>query len=273
MKTPLSYYGGKLNMVNDILPLLDYDKKQFVSLFTGGGAVEIAKSKHEVEVWNDIDANVITFWEVLQSDKLYCDLEKKIKATLHAEFYHSAAKDILKNKEGFGIVEIAWATWVQCSMSFSNAMFNGFAFANDNSRNLQTANKRERFSKLMYDRVRLIQIFNRDAISLLELKDTPDTHYFADPPYVESDCGHYKGKFTELAYNGLLDKLGKIKGTFLLTTYPSDTLEYYRKKYGWQVQDKKVVLSVDGRRAETKYKTECITYNYEKQTKLNLFDG
>ena len=76
LKTPITYYGGKLNLVDKIVPLLDYTKKQFVSLFTGGGAVEFAKPRHDVEVWNDIDDRVITFWEVLQDDNLYPELEK-----------------------------------------------------------------------------------------------------------------------------------------------------------------------------------------------------
>ena len=54
LKTPISYYGGKQNLVDTLVPLLDRTKKQFVSLFTGGAAVEFAKPKHELEVWNDI---------------------------------------------------------------------------------------------------------------------------------------------------------------------------------------------------------------------------
>jgi len=260
-------------MVKDLLPLLDYTKKQFVSLFTGGGAVEFAKAKHDVEVWNDYDNRVMTFWEVLQTDELYPLLEKKIKMTLHSEKYHTEAKVIMNNIQDYDKVDIAWGFWVQTNMSFSNSIGNGFAFANDNSRNKKTTNMREAFSREFYKRAREVQLFNRDAIEMLKLKDSKDTFFFADPPYVESDCGHYSDKnmWNELKYTGFLDSLGSIKGSFLLTTYPSETLEYFRKKYGWESQDKKVVLSVDGRRDERKYKTECITYNYMLQTKLDLF--
>lgn len=272
LKTPITYYGGKLNMVDNILPRLDYSKKQFVSLFTGGGAVEIAKKRHEVEVWNDLDNRVINFWECLQDEQLFKELEEKIKVTLHAESYHIKAAKILKaynSEKNFSKVERAWAFWVQTNMSFGNIMFGGFAFANDNSRNRKTMNQREMFSKQYYDRVKMVQLFNRDAIDLLLLKDTKDTFFFADPPYVSSDQGHYDG-YTEANFLNLLDKLSKIKGTFLLTSYPEEILQFYRKKFGWEYIDFDQPLAVDATREEQgKRKTECVTFNYKIQ--LNLF--
>lgn len=270
-KTPISYYGGKQNLVDEILPLLDYTKKQFVSLFTGGGAIEMVKRKHEVEVWNDLDDRVIAFWEVLQDEQLYPELEKLIKKTLHAESYWKKTKEIMQNAKKYTKLEVAWAFWVQCNMSFGNRVLGGFAFANDNSRNLQTANKREAFTDKFYKRARLVQIFNRDAIDLLLLKDTPDTFFFADPPYFNSMCGEYEDMFKENDMLNLLMKLTDIKGTFLLTSYPSDMLNHFRLKNGWQYKDIQQNLSVHGKREEQKFKVECITWNYKIQQTLELF--
>lgn len=273
LNTPISYYGGKQNMVSTLLPMLDYSKEQFVSLFTGGAAVEFAKRRHEVEVWNDLDADIVNFWEVSQSNELFDELSNKIQHTLHSEKYHKDAQKILKayNKEKeYSKVDRAWAVWVQTNMSFGNVMFGGFAFANDNSRNKQTMNKREAFKKAIYDRVKLVQLFNRDAIDLLLLKDSEKTFFFADPPYYQSDMGHYDG-YSEADFLNLLDKLSKIKGTFLLTSYPSEHLMYFRKKHGWYYEDKDMPLGVDGTRGESKRKIECITFNYKLQ--LDMFEG
>jgi len=274
LKTPITYYGGKLNMVDHILPRLDYGKKQFVSLFTGGAAVEVAKKRHEVEVWNDLDNRVINFWECLQDETLFRELEKKIKMTLHAESYHTKAQLILtswNSEKVHSKVDRAWAFWVQTNMSFGNIVFGGFAFANDNSRNKKTLNQREAFSSVFYERVKNIQLFNRDAVDLLLLKDTPNTFFFADPPYVSSDQGHYDG-YTEADFLNLLDKLSKIKGTFLLTSYPEDILMYFRKKFNWEYIDFDMPLAVDSGRAEQgKRKTECITFNYKIQ--LDMFSN
>lgn len=54
MKTPISYYGGKQNMLKRILPLIPRHT-QYVEPFFGGGAVFWAKPESEVEVVNDIN--------------------------------------------------------------------------------------------------------------------------------------------------------------------------------------------------------------------------
>lgn len=272
LKTPISYYGGKQNMVAEILPLLDYRKKQFVSAFVGGAAIEMAKAKHTVEVWNDLDGRVINFWMVLQDEERFDELMKMIKATLHHEKIYRQTLEMIKGDGvGYTDVEMAWAFWVQTNMSYSNALHNGFAHANDNSRNMQTANKREAFSKKFYERVRLVQLFCRDGIQLIEMKDGDDTTFFIDPPYVGSACAHYDGMFGEKDLKRLLDVLSNIKGTFLMTSYPSDMLTEYRKANGWEVLDKEYPLFVAGKREEKKFKTECITMNYRVQQRLDLF--
>ena len=273
IKTPISYYGGKINMMKEIIPMLDYSKKQFVSPFVGGAAVEMGKAKHEVEVWNDLDCRVINFWMTLQDDALFDELSKKIKETLHHEKTYKETAMMLSGKMiGYTEVELAWAFWTQTGMSYSNALMNGFAFANDNSRNLQTANKREAFSRRFYQRVRLVQLFCRDGLQLIEMKDSEDTTFFIDPPYVGSQCAHYEDMFEEKHLKKLFEILKNLKGTFLMTSYPSEMLDEYRKECGWETQDRVYPLSVYGKREEKKFKTECITMNYRVQERLDLFN-
>ena len=67
----------------------------------------------------------------------------------------------------------------------------------------------------------------------------------------------------------MLERLTRVKGTFLMTSYPEDILMHYRKKFGWESMDLDMALAVTGKREEQKRKTECITYNYRIQ--LDLF--
>jgi DNA adenine methylase len=43
MKTPITYYGGKQNLISTILPLILKDKNLYCEPFFGGGAVFFAK--------------------------------------------------------------------------------------------------------------------------------------------------------------------------------------------------------------------------------------
>jgi mannose/fructose/N-acetylgalactosamine-specific phosphotransferase system component IIB len=72
--------------------------------------------------------------------------------------------------------------------------------------------------------------------------------------------GHYKG-YSEADYKQLLDALVKVKGKFLLSSYPSTILSQYIKKYKWKI--KKVEKSVAVTKHTDKKKTEMLVMNYD----------
>jgi len=54
--------------------------------------------------------------------------------------------------------------------------------------------------------------------------DTPEAFHYVDPPYFNSNMGHYAG-YTSIDFERDLDVLSKVKGKFLLSSYPSEILE------------------------------------------------
>ena len=106
------------------------------------------------------------------------------------------------------------------------------------------------------------EIFNRDALNVIALKDTAETLHYIDPPYVGSNCGHYEG-YTQENFYELLELLATIKGKFLLSSYPNDALLSAREKHNWRSMDIVQNLSVSGKGTEGKTKTECLTFNYQ----------
>jgi DNA adenine methylase len=269
MKTPISYYGGKQRLVPEILPLFP-EHEQYVEPFTGGGAVFFSKNKIANEVINDLDGRIVNFYRVIQTKEKFLKLQEMVRATLHAESEHIRAAKILKAPM-VDEIEFAWAFWVQTNMSFSFIIFGGFAFGNCTRSGRNSKNKRESFDDRYHKRLEFTEIFCRDAIDLIDLKDTENTFFYCDPPYVSSDCGHYKG-YTMENFEALLDRLTKIKGKFLLSSYPEEVLMKYREKHGWKSKDIHGFVSVDGNREIPKFKTECLTWNYElKKTQLEMF--
>lgn len=247
-------------MVKTILPFLETPHAQYVEPFCGGLAVFFAKKPSSHEVINDIDNRVINFWKQCQTN--FEPLQEKIKMTLHSEYYYKKAGDILRGGlENSTPLDFAWAFWVQTNMSFSAKIYGGFAFGNDNTRPLNTKNKRRNFIQAIEKRLGKTQIFCRDAIELIKLKDTPDTFFYFDPPYAESQCGHYESE--KSVYYQLLELLPTLKGKFLLSSYPSSELNELRNRYGFLFQDTVKSLSVDSRRNAGKTKTECLTFNFQ----------
>lgn len=256
--SPISYYGGKSNMINDILPLIP-KHEQYVEPFFGGGAVFFAKKPSPHEVINDTLDCAITFYRVLKTR--FPELQSMIQATLHSESEYKRAKELLNSEDD---LLKAWAFFALSCLCFSSDMSAGFAQGiRSNTSNCAsvTKNKRDNFTKKYSDRLERTEIFCRDALEIIKLKDTPDTFFYIDPPYVSSDCGHYKGYTTE-HFTQLLDLLITIKGKFLLSSYPESVLIEYRELHGWNFQDKTDRISVSGKHSG-KTKTECLTFNYE----------
>jgi DNA adenine methylase len=256
MKTPISYYGGKQNMARHILPMIP-KHTIYCEPFFGGGAIFFAKKPARLSAINDTNGWAICFYRQLKSN--FDALNEMIQGTLHSEAEHQRAKVILKEGNGTDL-ETAWAFWVQTNMSFGTKMFAGFAFGNDDRVLKATHNRKKAFPQYR-NALESAEIFNRDAINVIKLKDTSETFHYIDPPYVGSNCGHYEG-YTQKNFYELLELLATIKGKFLLSSYPNDALLSARERYGWRSMDIVQNLSVSGKGTEGKSKTECLTFNY-----------
>jgi len=268
MKPPISYYGAKNNMLPHILPLIP-NHKVYVEPFFGSGAVFWAKPKSKVEVINDINDNLINFYRVMKTD--FEALQREIECTLHSRSQWDRAKEIYLNPDKYDAVIRAWAMWVQANMSFGNVTLGGWSFSKRNRRHGDGSNSEMIYKKDCFDeykfRLKWASIECNDAIKVIETWDSEDTFFFFDSPYPESDCGHYN-EHKEVYYR-LLEALPTIKGKFLMSSYPSDELNAVREAMGLNTKDVVKALSVDGRRKETKTKTECLSWNYsEPQLKL-----
>lgn len=105
-----------------------------------------------------------------------------------------------------------------------------------------------------------VQLECADALYIIHARDREDSFFYVDPPYYNSNMGHYDG-YSINDYEELLQTLSNIKGKFMLSSYPSQILTQYTKQYGWKTKsfDSKVSVNV---KAKRKIKTEVLTMNY-----------
>ena len=76
-KSPLQYYGGKFFIVDEILRLIP-PHICYVEVFFGSGQVFFQKERSEVEVINDLDDLVYSFFKVLSDKVLFEQFIKKL---------------------------------------------------------------------------------------------------------------------------------------------------------------------------------------------------
>lgn len=259
LKTPISYYGGKQRMLRHIMPLIP-EHTVYTEAFAGGAAVYFAKEAVELEIINDINGNLIAFYEAMKSHPRA--LVDKIKATLHSRKQHALAWHIYNQPQGCSDIDRAWAVWVLCSQGFASKISGVWGY--DKSK--RTMSKRIQNAKARFDlelcaRLERTTIECKDAIDVIARYDSPDAFHYVDPPYFNSDCAHYSG-YTEDDFKKLLDVLSGVKGRFLLSSYPSDLLAGYTAANGWYQKEVDQKVSVNAKAGTGKVKTEVLTANY-----------
>ena len=261
-KTPISYYGGKQLMLREILPKIP-GHVIYVEPFFGGGAVFFAKPQSPVEVINDINSEVYNFYLQLQVNT--DALAWMIETTPYSRVAHAKAALIYNNPEFFTDTERAWAFWVQSNMSFGSRINGGFGYGLDNSVSLKIKNKKLLISLPLRERMSLVAIENSDALKVIRSRDSAETFFYCDPPYPDTDLGHYRG-YTMDNFLELLDVLSQIKGKFLLSSYPYPELTKLTEKNKWFSESFEKVLSVAKVKTGTrKRKVEVLTWNYNAE--------
>ncbi|MBA9078950.1 DNA adenine methylase [Rufibacter quisquiliarum] len=257
IKTPITYYGGKQMMLQHILPRIPHHNV-YTEAFAGGAAVFWAKEPAKVEVLNDLNGEIVNFYQVLQSKP--GKLAKFINATLHSRKVYKSALAIYDTPELFGRTKRAWALWVLTIQGFASKIGTWGFDKSSNSLAKRVMNAKDRFNREDYtNRLSHVQIECNEAHKVIQSRDCTDAFHYVDPPYFNSDCGHYGG-YSEANFERDLQVLEKVQGKFLLSSYPSEILTRYAQKNGWyQVEIKKAVAVS---KHVKKTKVEVLTANY-----------
>ncbi|HEA30363.1 MAG TPA: DNA adenine methylase [Leeuwenhoekiella sp.] len=260
LKTPISYYGGKQNLVTTILPLIP-DHRIYTEPFVGGGAIFWSKRPSDTEVINDYNRELINFYECVQNE--FVELEKMVRISLHSRSLHNDATVIYNNPHMFDRLRRAWAIWVLAAQSFSSMLDGSFGYDRIGTTSKKILNKRNAFTTDMAIRMQNVQVECTDALRVIRSRDSVEAFHYCDPPYFNSDCGHYDG-YSQEDFESLLDTLSGIQGKFLMSSYPSGVLERYSQKHGWYTRTLEQSVSVaNGTGKPGKKKIEVLTGNYD----------
>lgn len=220
MRPAISYYGGKQKQAKNIVPLIP-KHTVYVEPYCGGAAIFFAKpwpdvgnTHHYREYLNDKDERLINFYRVLQTPEKREALIERLALTLCSEAEYQKAKDLESGDD----VQRAWAYYVNIQQSFTNELGGGWRRAVYSGNEQATwANKVARLPEYL-GRMASVGVTCDDALNVIQQLDSPQTFFYCDPPYPNTDAGHYKG-FTVADLQALVDALDKCQGSFLLSNY------------------------------------------------------
>lgn len=223
-------------MAGKILPLIP-KHDIYVELFCGGASLFFRKEPSKTEVLNDTNSHIINFFRVLQDKVLYGDLIDKLNFTMYSqdEYRLSSAKIA---DDTASSVNKAWALFININQSFAAKINGGFAFSKDTRQIKQFNNKKDNLEQVV-NRLKHVYLFNDDYSKLIKRFDSPDTVFYADPPYPNTSQGHYKG-FARADFEKVVDNLSCVKGNVVISCYNNSYMPD-----NWQKHSFKSVVSAD----------------------------
>jgi DNA adenine methylase len=226
MPTLIQYVGGKGRQLKELLPLIP-NTKLYCEPFGGGGSVLINKSPSEVEVYNDLNENLVALFRVVGSKELSVALQDKLETTLwsRAEFGH--ALQVLHGDTEPGLVDRAHAMFVVQNMGVSGKLHRTIGNWSRVKEGVSTIDsrwwRRIKWLNDLHLRLQHVQIDCQDALTCLSYWDSPDTTFYIDPPYVWDTRSHqyYDFEYTDEDHSALLDLLMDLEGCVVLSGYQS----------------------------------------------------
>ncbi|MFS8536062.1 MAG: DNA adenine methylase [Limnochordales bacterium] len=239
MRSIISYYGGKGRAWRHIIPHFP-EHHTYVEPFGGSAAVLLNKEPSPVEVYNDIDSNVVTIFRVLRDHP--DELRRALELTPYSREEYVRCLGPL---DGLDDVEKARRLIVRYRQTFGgkgqqatpgqwrySVTASGRGMASEVSRWLSTI---DAVLPAVIERFRQVQIENLPWQEIVRRYDTPDTLFYCDPPYLLSTRnGHaaYQYEMTTEEHRELAEVLNSVRGHVVLSGYASPEYdEWYR---GWK---------------------------------------
>lgn len=250
LKPPFGRVGNKFRLRDNIVPLIP-QHKIYVEPFAGSAAIFFNKEKAKINVLNDLNKDVIKRLRMVKNAPSDLSTYKQDLNTMPKikKFYtnHSNSKqdelliEHIRTSNGFNSIYVD-------SVSKICNVYNPFT-------------PFERLPEYKHF-LKGVKLLSKDYEEIIDKWDSPETFFFIDPPYENTNKSFDYAEDEEFDFERLCDTLHNIKGFFMLTINDSS---YIRKLFN-DFYIKKINVpqywgNVSGKK--NKPRKELIIMNYE----------
>ena len=234
-RSVLRYFGGKWAIAPWVIAHMPAHRV-YVEPFGGAASVLLRKPRSAIEVYNDLDEEIVGIFALLQ-DPVQCSrLIRLLRRTPYARGQFEQA--FIPSNDPLVRAQRAI---VRAYLSFHHAsLFNpkkkDFADAL-HGKTSSKAHQWMRYPRHLVQVCRRLQgviIERRDAQEVIRAQDSATTLFFVDPPYLPAtrSVGGYRCELTQAQHVALLERLLAIQGMAVVAGYPSEL--YDDMLTGWR---------------------------------------
>lgn len=255
LRSPIKYFGGKGNFCKNLLKFIP-QHKIYVEVFGGGASLLFAKQPSPIEVYNDINSDLVNFFRVLRDEEKFEKFYKKVYLTPFSREERSFCYKTYKTCDDE--IERAYRFFIVSRQSFGGCLDKtswGFTINTSNNNMAQACSGWLSIIEMLpeiHQRIMRVEIEHNHFRNIFKTYDTENTFFYCDPPYVyfTRKDGKYEFEMTDKDHKELIDILISLKGKVILSGYNNDI---YKKleNYGWIRKDFDVCCYTVGRTRHT----------------------
>ncbi len=219
LNSPFKWVGGKSRLRKPIIDLLPAHTC-YVEPFAGAAWVLFGKPPSDVEILNDLDQELVTFFRVVKEtpEKLIASFEWELVA--RAEFERLASldptelTDVQRAHRFYYLIMAGWGGELNYPR-FATSITDG-GHGNRLIGALKTL--RERLQPV-HERLRTVIIENLDWRECLDRYDRPGTLMYLDPPYPGNGCNYAHNMRDWESHHELAQRLSRTECRWILSSY------------------------------------------------------
>ena len=227
----LNYLGSKVRLAKWVQAFFP-PHLLYVEPFGGGAGVLLNKPRSKVEVYNDLDGDVVGFFRVLRDPDLSAELIRRLRLTPYAR----AEYDCAWKTESGDAIERARRLFVRswCGVGSKGSTGSKAGFRRDGP---VAADEAGLFAygvdglADVAERLRSVVIECQEALEVMAHYDSPETLFYLDPPYNAKGIQLYRNG---IDHESLLEACLSLEGFCIISGYRSDL--YADRLAGWHVE-------------------------------------
>lgn len=262
MNSSINWVGGKSKLYKTIISIMP-EHKCYVEAFAGGIWILINKPKVSVEVMNDINKELVNFYEVVQNE--YNEMKEKFKFIVSSrDMFEKYISMTLEEINSMNKIERAVRFLYINRCSHSGLMKN---YGYSNIRRSKVCIVTDDFDKLIgetHKRIKDVYIEQGDYKNIIDRYDKRESAkeeqkvlFYFDPPYYQT----YDYQGNPVDYEELKNKLSSMKSYWILSVKDSEFVRKLFKEY--KILAVEVKENIVNNKLDCDIRRELIILNYE----------